>query len=94
MKTRLASMEQPVAINPEAILQAEINHYVQKGFRVVSQTARSAQLIKPKKFSVVWAVIWFVLMLLPFVLYLLYYAGKRDQQVYLTVDERGNITRK
>jgi ABC-type Fe3+ transport system permease subunit len=82
------------SVDPEAILQAEINRYVGRGFRVTSQTPRSAQLVKPKKFSVVWAVIWFVLMILPFVIYLLYYASKRDQQVYLTVDEQGHITRK
>lgn len=82
------------AINPEAILQAEVSRYVQKGYRVTSQTSRTAQLVKPKKFSVIWAIIWFVLAVLPFIVYLIYYAGKRDQQVYLTVDEQGQITRK
>lgn len=48
---------QPVAglstpgIAPEAVLQEEVNRYTKKGFRVVSQTSRSAQLVKPKKFS-------------------------------------------
>lgn len=88
------AMPLSTTVDPEAILQAEVNRYVGKGFRVTSQTPRTAQLIKPKKFSVIWAVIWFVLMLLPFVIYLLYYVAKRDQQVYLTVDEQGNLTRK
>jgi hypothetical protein len=43
-RTTLPPMDvTPATINPEAILQAEVTRYVQKGYRVVSQTARTAQ---------------------------------------------------
>ncbi len=92
LRTRLPTIEPAPTIDPEAILQAEINRYVKKGYRVTSQTARSAQLVKPKKFSIIWAMVWLLLVVLPFVIYLIYYTAKRDQQLYLTVDEQGKIT--
>lgn len=83
----------PPTSEPAAILQAEIDRYVQMGYRLTSQTARSAQLVKPKKFNIMWAIIWFVLAIVPLLIYLLYYAFKWDHQVYLIVDEEGHITR-
>jgi len=80
--------------DPEAILLAEINRYVQLGYQVTSQTARSAQLVKPKRFSVMWAIIWFVLAVVPFVIYVLVYMFKWDHHVLISVDEEGHITRK
>jgi len=81
-------------IDYSAVFQREINSYVRRGYRVVSQTQWTCQLVRPKKFSLIWAVIWFLLMLFPFILYLLYYAGKRDEQVYLTITADGKIQRK
>jgi hypothetical protein len=78
-------------IAPEAVLQEEVNRYTKKGFRVVSQTSRSAQLVKPKKFSFWWALIWTFVMLVGLLVYLFYYAAKKDRQVYLTVDDLGRI---
>ncbi len=52
-----------------------------------------AQLVKPKKFSFLWAILWFLLFGVGLVVYLLYYAGKKDQTVYLEINERGRIKR-
>ena len=87
-------MDSPPTSDPEAILQTEINRYVQMGYVVTSQTARSAQLVKPKKVSIVWAIIWFTLAILPFFVYLLYHTFKWEHRVHLTVDEEGHITLK
>jgi uncharacterized membrane protein len=70
---------------PNDPLQAHIDWYVQQGYRVVSQTEASAQLVKPKAFSFVWALLWFLLLGVGLIVYLLYYASKRDKTVYLTV---------
>lgn len=75
-----------------AALQARINGYLSQGYRVVSQTDTTAQLVRPKKFSCLIAAILFLLMILPFVLYLLYYMSKRDDIVYLSVDDFGNVS--
>jgi hypothetical protein len=56
-----------------------------------ARTQTTAQLVKPKKFSFIWALVWFLLFGIGLIVYLLYYWGKRDQTVYLAVDERGNI---
>ena len=74
------------------ILQREISKYVKRGFRVVSQTDTTAQLVKPKVFSCFWAIVWFLLAIVPFVIYLIWYAAKRDDQIYLEVTPTGRIT--
>jgi uncharacterized protein YuzE len=65
-----------------AILQNEINSYIKKGFRVISQTDTTAQLLNPKKFSLLWAVLWFLLFGVGILIYLFYYLAKRDEQIY------------
>ncbi len=90
---------QPVqSMNPQSpeqrreILQNRINQYVKQGYRVVSQTDTTAQLIKPKQFSCLWATLWFLLLGIGILIYLFYYASIRDEQIYLKVDMYGMVT--
>jgi hypothetical protein len=77
------------------ILQHEINSYVKKGFRVISQTDTTTQLLKPKKFSLLWAVFWFLVLVFGLIIYLFYYLAKKDEQIYIEVTAAGKvITRK
>ncbi len=76
------------------ILQREINNYVRRGYRVVSQTDTTAQLVKPKRFSLLWALFWFLMLFVGLLIYLLYYISKKDNTVYLEVDEYGHIKRR
>lgn len=76
------------------ILEQEIQSYVRRGYRVLSQTDTSAQLIKPKKFSFLLAVLLFIIMVLPFILYLLWYMASKDKTVYISVDAAGRITKR
>lgn len=76
------------------ILQDEVRKAAKDGYRVVSQTEWSAQLVRPKRFSVVWFLIWLLLALFPVALYLVYHFGiKRDPQLLIEVDECGWISR-
>lgn len=75
-------------------LQREINGYLRRGFRVVSQTDTSAQLTKPKSFSFLWAIIWFLALGVGLIVYILYYMAKKDENVYLTIDETGRIQKR
>ncbi len=68
-------------------LQNEINDYVRTGFIVQSQTETSAQLLKPKVFSFVWAFIWFLLLGVGVLIYIFYYMSKNDESVYLYVED-------
>jgi hypothetical protein len=75
------------------LLQREIQKYVKDGWRVQSSTATTAQLVKPKKFSFLFFIVLLILMVLPALLYVVWFAVKRDEAVYLSVDENGRITR-
>jgi hypothetical protein len=77
----------------KAILDAEVTKYVKRGFRVQSRTDTEAQLVKPKKFSFLWAFLWLLLFGVGLIVYLLYYWSKKDEQVYLQVDEYGKVRR-
>lgn len=76
------------------VLEQEIQSYVRKGYRVMSQTDTSAQLIKPKKFNLLIAIILLICFVLPFIIYLLIYMAARDKTVYITVDAQGRVTRR
>lgn len=75
------------------ILQHEVQKYIKDGWRVQSSTPTTAQLVKPKRFSFLFFVILLILMVLPAILYVVWFAVKRDEAVYLSVDENGKITR-
>jgi len=75
----------------ENILNQEIGKYIKRGFRVISHTETTAQLIKPKKFSLLWAFLWFLLLGIGLLVYVFYYVAKKDQAVYLEVDEAGKV---
>jgi hypothetical protein len=77
------------------ILQREISSYARRGFRILSQTNTTAQLLKPKKFSFLWALLWFLLFGIGLLIYLLWYWSRRDETVYLEVTPTGRVlTRK
>jgi hypothetical protein len=73
-------------------LQGEINRRVADGYRVLSQTETTAQLVKPKTFAFGWFLLWTLLTGVGLILYPAYYLAKRDRQLYLTVDDRGTVT--
>lgn len=74
-----------------AALDAEIRQYVAGGFRVVTQTPVSAQLIRPKQFSCAIATLSLLVFGVGVLVYLFYYAALRDDVFYLTVDENGRV---
>jgi hypothetical protein len=74
------------------ILEVQIGHYTRRGFFVRERTASTAQLIKPKNFSFLWALLWFLLFGIGLVVYLIYYAAKKDEGRYVSVNEYGAVT--
>jgi len=51
----------------------------------MSQTPYTAQLVRPKKFSFLWATAWFLLCGVGVLVYVFYYMNKKDDQIYLQV---------
>lgn len=74
----------------KSILQSQIVKYVKKGFRVTSQTDTTAQLIKPKQFSFFWFLVNLFL-IIGWVFYLAWYLAKKDETIFLEVNENGRV---
>jgi hypothetical protein len=72
-------------------LEEEIAQYMHDGFFVRQRSGTTAQLVRPKKFSFIWALLWFLLFGIGIIVYLIYYAAKQDEGRYLEVDEYGAI---
>ena len=70
------------------ILHKRINAYLRRGFRVISETNKSVQLVKPKNFSCLAFVILFCLGIIPGIIY---YLICRDVTVHLDIDKYGKI---
>jgi zinc-ribbon domain len=90
-----SASSQPATLSLEErreILHAELGRYALAGYRVVAQTDTTAQLIRPKTFSCLIAAVLlaftFGILLVP---YLIWYVARRDEQVYLEIDERGRV---
>lgn len=65
-------------------LEDRIQYYVRRGYRVVNRTETTAQLLRPKTFSFVWASFWFIFGLgFGIFFYLFYYLAKQDSTLYL-----------
>lgn len=75
------------------ILSQEIKRYVKRGYRVLSKTDTTVQLVKPKEFSFFWALLWFFLWGIGILVYLFYYMSKKDSAVYLEVLPNGLVVR-
>ena len=74
-----------------AILETAISRYVKQGYIVQTRSDVSAQLIKKKRLSVFWALVYTVLFVAPLFIYLLWYLMAKDKAVYLFVDESGRV---
>ncbi len=83
--------DEPISIESrKTILQSSIAGFLKRGYRVVAQTDTTAQLVKPKSFSLAWGCL-FTILLLPIVFYLLWYLLESEKQIYLSVDEFGQV---
>ena len=77
----------------QQILQREIVKAVKDGWQVTTQTATSATLTRKKKFSWIWFILWLLLAIVPALVYLLYYATKKDKSMVIQVGPTGNVKR-
>ncbi len=61
-------------------LQTQINNYLKRGYRVISQTEYTAQMVKPRSFGCLWLTISLLSLGLGILLYLWL---AKDDTVYL-----------
>ncbi len=74
-----------VTVQDQYQLDAAINNYVIQGYTLANRTPYSATMVKRKEFSTLWAVIGFLLCLLPLLVYILVYAGQSDKVVEIRI---------
>lgn len=76
-------------INKRAItdetLDNLISRYTRKGFKIVSRTQTTAQLVRDNKFSCLIASVTFLFFAIPFFIYLFWYLSKREKTIYIQI---------
>jgi hypothetical protein len=81
----MAAQVQVVEVTSVAEIDTAISAWIVQGYTVANRTPTSATLIKPKQFSVLWAVIGFLVCVLPLLIYLIVYAAESDKVVEIRV---------
>jgi len=85
----MAAQIERVVVDSVASMEQAITSYITQGFSVVNKTPTSVTLLKRKQFSIMWAVIGFIICVLPLLIYLLVYASQSDQVVEIVVTSKG-----
>jgi hypothetical protein len=70
-----------VAVSSAAEMDQAVTGYLAQGFTVANRTTTSVTLQKRKEFSVLWAVLGFLICLLPLLIYLVVYATRPDVEI-------------
>jgi len=85
--------EEEARMRTANVLDQAIHNYMNAGWVLVNRTDQAAQLKKPKRFNWFWFLFWLLIGLvaigLPVILYLIYYAVKKDETVTLSVSKEG-----
>ncbi len=72
-------------------LHDAVDAYLSRGFFVSGLTARSARLVKPKRFNVSAAILWLLFFGAGLFLYLIYFAFSPDEVVDLHLGADGRV---
>jgi len=81
----MAAQMRRMTVDSVAAMEQAITSYITQGFTVVNKTATTVTLVKKKQFSALWAVIGFIVCVLPLLIYLIVYAAQSDQVVEIVV---------
>ena len=81
----MATTSMALQVNTPQEMESMIQGYIAQGYNIANRTPTSVTLVKRKEFSVLWAVIGFIICLLPLLIYLIVYAAQSDQMVTITL---------
>ena len=70
-----------VTVSSAGEIDAAVTSYLAQGFVVANRTATTVTLQKRKEFKMLWAVIGFLLCLLPLLIYLISYSMQPDVEI-------------
>jgi hypothetical protein len=74
-----------ITVDSVNAMESAITSYITQGYTVMNKTATAVTLIKRKQFSTLWAVLGFIVCILPLLIYLIVYASQSDQVVEIVV---------
>jgi hypothetical protein len=75
-----------------AQMEEEIARLTRRGYVIVSRAETSAQLKRPKHFSVWWALFWFLIGGVGLPLYIVWYLlVKRDRVAFVRITPEGRV---
>lgn len=73
-------------------LRTYVTELVGQGYRIQDEKEDHAQMVRPKKFSALWATLWFVFGLgFGIIAYIVYYMAKKDDLAYFE-ETGGKVT--
>ena len=81
----MAAQVQVVEVDSAAELDGAITSWVVHGYTMANRTPVSATMVKRKEFSVLWAVIGFLICIIPLLVYIIIYAAESDKVVEIRV---------
>jgi hypothetical protein len=85
----MATRSTAVQATSQQELENMVASYIAQGYNVANRTPSSVTMIKRKQFSVLWAVIGFIVCVLPLLIYLIVYALEDDQMVIINLGQPG-----
>lgn len=81
----MAAEIQRLSVDTVSAMESSITSYITQGYMVVNKTPTSATMIKRKQFSTLWAVIGFLVCVIPLLVYLIVYASQKDKVIEIIV---------
>jgi len=85
----VAARVRVVEVDNAADLENAVRSWIVQGFELANKSATSATMVKRKEFSTLWAVIGFLVCVLPLLVYIIVYAASSDQVVEIRLREAG-----
>jgi hypothetical protein len=83
---------QQVYVPDRAALDQTITGYIAQGFTVENRGDDFAVLFKKKEFSVLWAVVGFLVCIIPLLIYLIVYATQKDRLIEIRIGEAAQLS--
>lgn len=88
----MAAQVQVIEVSTPTEVDAAISSCVVQGYVMANRTPTSATMVKRKEFSALWAVIGFLVCVIPLLIYLIMYAAETDKVVEIRVSQNAALS--
>lgn len=84
-KKEVNSIKEDLELTREERFNKIIELMSTNGYSVKFRTETQLQLVKPKEFSLLWAIVWLFVALVGILIYIFYYLSKNDEIITVTI---------